>query len=111
MLLVSSLTSLREDTEFAIFREETKKQSEFNVDKPTLPKRCTAPSRFEVGTGESHYPSSIEDHYRIQYFEALDLLIACIKDRFDQIGYRVYSKLETLLVAAKWTLMKTPSQR
>ena len=47
-----------------------------------------------------HYPSSIEDHYRVQYFEALDILIACIKDRFNQPGYRVYSKLETLLLDA-----------
>ena len=53
-----------------------------------------------MGTGESHYTSSIEDHYRVQYFEALNLLTACIKDRFDQPGYRVYSKLETLLLNA-----------
>ena len=95
------LTSLRKDAEFAIFWQEVmKKQSELDVDEPTLPRRRKAPSRFEVAAGESHYPSSIEDHCRVQYFEALDLLIACIKDRFNQPGYQVYCKLETLLLNA-----------
>ena len=100
-LTCATLTSLRKHSEFAIFWSEVvKKQSEFDVDDPVLPRRRKAPARFEVGTGESHHPSSIEDHYRVQFFEALDLLIACIKDRFDQPGYRVYSKLETLLIDA-----------
>ena len=100
-LTCETLIYLREDAEFANFwKEVMKKQSEFDVDEPTLPRKRRAPSRFEVGTGESHYPSSIEDHYRVHYFEALDLLIACIKNRFDQPGYRVYSKLETLLLDA-----------
>ena len=100
-LTCDTLTSLRKDTEFVIFwKEVMQKQKEFDVDDPALPRRRKAPSRFEVGAGGSHYPSSIEDHYRVQFFEALDLLIACIKDRFDQPGYRVYSKLETLLLDA-----------
>ena len=70
-LACETLTSLRKDAEFAIFWQEVmKKQSELDVDEPTLPKRPKAPSRFKVGTGESHYPSSFEDHYRVQYFEA-----------------------------------------
>ena len=36
--------------------------------------------------------------YRTVYFEALDLLVSSIKDRFDQPGYKVYSNLEALLV-------------
>ena len=64
-LTCETFTSLRKDDEFALFwMEVLKKQSEFDVDDPTLPRRRKAPSRFERGTGESHYPSSIEDHYK-----------------------------------------------
>lgn len=38
-----------------------------------------------------------EDHYKVIYFEALDTVIAQIKNRFEQEGYQMYSKLEQLL--------------
>ena len=100
-LTCETLTALRKDTEFALFwKEVMKKQHELGVEEPTLPRRHKAPSRFEERTGEPHFPSNVEDDYRVQYFEALDLLIQCIKDRFDQPGYRIYSKLESLLLNA-----------
>ena len=39
-------TSLRKDAEFAIFWQVMKKQSELDVDEPTLPRGHKAPSRF-----------------------------------------------------------------
>ena len=36
--------------------------------------------------------------YRQVFYEALDLLVNGIKDRFNQPGYKVYSQLEQLLV-------------
>ena len=54
------------------------------IEGPVLPQKRRAPFRFEVGEGT-------------QYFEALDLVIACIKERFDQ-PYEIYSKLERLLL-------------
>ena len=100
-LTSETLTSLCKGAEFAIFWQKVmENQSEIDVAEPTIPRRHKTPSRFEVGTEESHYPSSIEDHYKVQYFVTLDLLIACIKDRFNQPGYRVYSKLETLFLDA-----------
>ena len=42
----------------------------------------------------------MEDYYRCVYFEALDLTINCIENRFDQRGYQIYSRLESLLVKA-----------
>lgn len=43
---------------------------------------------------------TVEDHYRAIYFEALDLLTACIKDRFNQLGYKTYGKVQALLLKA-----------
>ena len=37
-------------------------------------------------------------HYCLQYFEALDLAVVSIRNRFDQPGYAVYCKLGELLL-------------
>ena len=34
------------------------------------------------------------------YYEALDLIISSINDRFDQPGYKIYKQLEDLLLKA-----------
>ena len=34
------------------------------------------------------------------YFEALDLITSCIKDRFNQPGYKAYGKVQALLLKA-----------
>ena len=36
------------------------------------------------------------------YYEAIDLAINCIKDRFQQPGYTVYCQLENLLLKAAY---------
>lgn len=47
-----------------------------------------------------NHPLTVEDYYRPMYFEALDLAICSIENRFDQPGYRVYQNLEQLLILA-----------
>ena len=42
----------------------------------------------------------MEVYYRAHYFEAIDLLVSCIKGQFDQPGYKVCSKLESVLLNA-----------
>ena len=46
-------------------------------------------------------PLLLTTYYRRIYFEALDLVINGIKNRFDQPGYKVYSNIEELLKATK----------
>jgi len=63
-----------------------------------LPRKRRAPRRIEIGESPAEFHSNVIDHYRAFYFEALDLIIQCIDDCFNQPGYRLYSALETLLV-------------
>jgi len=42
--------------------------------------------------------ASVEEYYRMLYFEAIDLAIEAITDRFDQPGYRIYNNLENLIL-------------
>ena len=71
---------------------------ELDVDGPVLPRQRKRPRRYEASTSEGSFPQTVQDLYRITYFEAFDLLISGIKSCFDQPGYRMYSKLEDLLV-------------
>ena len=64
---------------------------------PRLPRK-RAPARYEVGETEPWYPQTAEDLYRPLYYEALDLLISAITDRFDQPSFKAYAKLEVLLL-------------
>ena len=50
-------------------------------------------------SGGDHYDSP-KDHFRVHYFEALDLATNCIKSRFDQMGYNTYKNLQELLLKA-----------
>ena len=54
---------------------------------------------LEVGEGESYHSATIE-HYHQKYFEALDLGITGIEERFNQPGYVIYKHLESLLLKA-----------
>ena len=63
-----------------------------------LPRRRRAPARFEIGNGTPYFPETPKDLYRKVYFEALDLIIASIGERFDQPSFVVYKQMEILLI-------------
>ena len=51
------------------------------------------PKRFEPGNAPPEFPTLAKNLYRQQNFEALDLVVNCVKDRFNQPGYQVYRHL------------------
>ena len=56
------------------------------------------PRRFEKDDCGPSLSETVEDHYRLQYLEVIELAVSSIKERFDQPGFVVYSKLEKLLL-------------
>ena len=70
-----------------------------DTEEPTLPRKRRVPSRYELGEGGYHNPT-VKDHYSYCYYEALDLVISSIQERFNQPGYVVYRNLEELLLKA-----------
>ena len=96
-----TLMSIRSDTSFDLFWEKvTSMASDSDVNDPVLPRRRKVPRRFEEGSAPPEYPSTPKDMYRKVYFEALDLLVQTIQDRFDQPGYKMYRCIEALLLKA-----------
>ena len=65
-----------------------------------MPRKRRAPQRLEIGTSEGYHPPSVKDHNRMVYYEALDLVVEGITNRFEQSGYQIYRNLEDLLLKA-----------
>ena len=98
-MTVQTLPSIRNDESFHLFWEKVSLLSKsLEVDEPQLPHRCKRPSRYEEGTSAGDFPSDPKDLFRQQYFEAIDLIIVCINDHFDQPGYKIYRQAEELLL-------------
>ena len=100
-LTVKTLQLIRNDNSYELFWELLLRQaSQCNIAEPVLPRRRKVPKRFEHGTAEAEFPSSPKSYYKRIYFEALDLVINCVTNRFNQPGYIQYKKMEELLTLA-----------
>ena len=98
-LILETLTKLRSDKRFDEFYKDVKENAEtVDVDEPSLSRRHKMPKRFQLGDAAHFFPQTESDMYRHQYFEVLNLVINCVKNRFDQPGYK--RKVEELLIKA-----------
>ena len=100
VMTIRTLQSIRSEGNIQLFwKKVTKMASDLEVSDPVLPRQRKRPKRYEDG-GEGYSPENVEDFYRPIFFEAVDLVIGGIRARFDQPGYKLYSKLEEVLVKA-----------
>ena len=100
-MVVRTLQTLLNEEAFDLFWEKVINSAEaFNVEQPELPRKRKIPRKFDDGIGEHEYHSEPKPYHRQEYYEALDLAVGCIKDRFYQPGYLVYCHLQNLLLKA-----------
>ena len=93
-LALDVLKSLRQSDQFTLFYQRILlNQKHFNVSNPSLPRKRRAPKQYDTGSSSGDYHSSVEDYYRMLYFEALDLVVEAISDRFNQPGYKSWKTL------------------
>ena len=99
-LTKDALKKIRNDDCFATFYQTVlrKKQLHVSITEPEVPRNKRAPGRFEVGTGTPFFPVTPEQVYRRIYFEALDLIVSSIEERFDQSSFKAYFNMESLLI-------------
>lgn len=98
-MTVKTLRSLRTEESFTLYWTNTiKSADECNVSEPELPRKRKMPQRFWTGNSEAEFHDTVETHYRQIYYEALDVLITCIDERFNQPGYKIYRNLQELLL-------------
>jgi len=78
-----------------------KSKSYPSMTEPMLPRRTRAPRRIENGTGEPTYPATAQNFYRRIYFEAIDLMVNAIEQRFVQPSFDTWdARMEFYLVKA-----------
>ena len=100
-LSVDVLRSLHQPEQFKNFYQRVLLDQEcFTVNPPALPCKRSAPCQLQLGCSEGYFHASVEDHYRQVHYEALDLVIDAITNRFVQRGYQAYRNLQDLLLKA-----------
>ena len=100
-MTVETLKSTRTDESFESFWDNVNlKAMSLDIAEPRLPRQHKRPRRFDDGQSSGDIPDTPKSLFKRLYYEALDLIINCIEERFDQPGYHVYSRLETLLLKA-----------
>ena len=100
-LVVTTLQHLRTDDNYHLFWQKVSRQADhFGIPEAQLPRRRKTPKQYPTVQSEADHPTTPQDHFKYIYFEALDLIINCIKRRFDQPGYRTYCQLQELLFKA-----------
>ena len=71
-----TLQSTRNGQQFHLFWEKVMRMAEeSDVDDPVLPRRKKVPQHFETGSAAAKVPATAKDHFRRNYFDALDLLV------------------------------------
>ena len=89
-LTVTTLCKMRTDAAFqAFFSLVESLRTSVGAEQPSLPRKWKVPRRIDDGSGDGYFSETVEEYYRLQYFEAVDLAVESIKDRFDQPGYAV----------------------
>ena len=85
-MTVRTLQTLRNEANFDLFWANVEiDRKQFDIGEPQLSRKRRLPRRLDDGTAIPEFISDCKQYYRQQYYEALGLIISCIKDRFDQI--------------------------
>ena len=97
-MVIATICSLQTEESFSLFwkKVETIAKS-VKVGEPQLPRRRRLPTHYEDGIA-SH--DSLILYYRQLYYEAIDTTVSCLKGRFEQPGYKIYSNLEQIPIKA-----------
>ena len=61
-----------------------KKQNDIDV--LYVPRKRKVPTHFDEGNAVPSFHNSVKEYYCQIYFETLDRITSCVKERFNQIG-------------------------
>lgn len=107
MLTVETISSLRNSESFdALYDLCLKEIQKFQfIEEPVLKRKRKEPKYSSLlvldkyeSRSEAHHPITPHDHYRKQFYQAIDVLIISVRDRFDQPSFLVFENLESLLI-------------
>ena len=100
-MTITTLQHIRSDREAALFLKKASQSAAVNKVEPAqLPRRRHIPRWFEPGQAAPEFHESVETFYCQIYFTALDAIITCITDHFEQPDYKIYTSCEQVLLKA-----------
>jgi len=109
-LTIETYKGMRTDESAALFFSTTVKKASNHsfITKPSLPRKRKRPSYKSIvdymqvdgydDVDNAYHPATVEEYYKQQYFEALDLIISSIKERFEQPTFISFLNMEALLL-------------
>ncbi|KAI0243334.1 hypothetical protein LSAT2_014476, partial [Lamellibrachia satsuma] len=90
-MTVNNFSNLRSEFFFFLFLADVmSKAEERDIEEAALPRCRAVPGKLDCGTAAPEYFQTPTQIYRAMYYEAVDLIVSLIKDRFDQRDYNVY---------------------
>ncbi|KAL5473597.1 hypothetical protein EMCRGX_G028099 [Ephydatia muelleri] len=93
--------AIRSEDSFSVFWKTIERKRQLCkavlIADPSLPRQRKVPKHLKIGSSAPEFTNIVEDVYRKAYYEVIDFVVQSIKDRFDQNGYKMLSKLEELL--------------
>ena len=100
---MKTLISLRSDALSNNLLEKLKKETNvLGIEEPLLPRKRKGNRKLLSGN-ETQFYCDIEEvaiYCKRVYFNAIDTIVACIQDRFNQPGFRACQNIEQLLLNA-----------
>ena len=103
MMTIKTMQKDRSEESFTLFFKSLKKiQEELDIEEALLPRRRKRPAKItNYGTYMTqHHPETVEELYRPIYFEALDMGIRTVSERFDQEDFKIQMSMEQMLIRA-----------
>ena len=106
-LTVQTLEGMRTEESFKLFFATVLKKAKQHpaATEPTLPRKRARPNystlQFVEGYGQgatAHHALTVDYHYKQIYFEAIDIFIASITERFNQPSLKTFAALEQMLL-------------
>ena len=100
-MVIDTLQSIRNDESDELFWGKVLKcANSLDADEAQLPRKRKTPRRYDDGESSGGFADSPKSYYREVYYEVTDCIVNCLKNRFDQPGYKIYSQLEEVLIKA-----------
>lgn len=103
-MTITLFISLRSEDRFDLFWNYVEqRRSSVEVNSLALSRRRKLPRKFVEGESVQEFPSTVQEKYKRIYFEAIDLVVYAIKQRFMQKGFQMLQKLENILTSEEQT--------
>lgn len=100
--VITSLEKDRSEDQFLhIFNQCTTFIQDHDLDAVTLPRKRAPPKRF-TGASEAHHPNSVQDYYKVIFYQLIDYATMQLRQRFHDNGdLRQYQLIENVLLTGE----------